>query len=257
MDDLFKALADPARRTLLDALRDKDGQTLSQLEAHLEMSRFGVMKHLGVLEEAHLITTTKRGRFKHHYLNAARLQAALDHWIEPYRAKPAARALLDLKSTLEGTAPMPQPDQTPDFVMETFIRCTHDALWDALTKADAVAHYHFVASHGAGDMDAVGNRMAFCAPDGSEIVAHTVNEIAPKSRIDVTFEPNWDDVKTPSRCVFLVEPMAQACKLRVEHYAIPEGHEGVAEGWARTVSGLKTWLETGEDVRFGFEETAA
>ncbi|MEL7212896.1 MAG: metalloregulator ArsR/SmtB family transcription factor [Pseudomonadota bacterium] len=255
MDDLFKALADPARRTLLDALRDKDGQTLSQLEAHLEMSRFGVMKHLGILEEAHLITTTKRGRFKHHYLNAARLQAALDHWIEPYRAKPAARALLDLKETLEGTPPM--SDDIPDFVIETFIRCSHAALWDALTKADAVAHYHFVASHGAGDMTAAGDRLAFCAPDGSEIVAHTVNAIDPKSRIDVTFEPNWDEVKTHSRCVFLVEPLTDACKLRVEHYAIPAGHEGVAEGWARTLSGLKTWLETGVDARFGFEENVA
>ncbi len=255
MDDLFKALADPARRTLLDALRDKDGQTLSQLEAHLEMSRFGVMKHLGVLEDAHLITTTKRGRFKHHYLNAARLQAALDHWIEPYRAKPAARALLDLKETLEGTAPM--SNDTPDFVIETFIRCSHAALWDALTKADAVAHYHFVATHGAGDMTAAGDRLAFCAPDGSEIVAHTVNAIDPKSRIDVTFEPNWDEVNTHSRCVFLVEPLTDACKLRVEHYAIPAGHDGVAEGWARTLSGLKTWLETGEDVHFRPEESAA
>ncbi|MEM8655202.1 MAG: helix-turn-helix domain-containing protein, partial [Pseudomonadota bacterium] len=66
MDDLFKALADPARRTLLDALRDEDGQTLQDLQGLLDMTRFGVMRHLGVLEEAGLITTKKVGRFKHH-----------------------------------------------------------------------------------------------------------------------------------------------------------------------------------------------
>ena len=118
MDDVFKALADPARRTLLDALRQKDGQTLQELTELLDMTRFGVMKHLGVLEDAGLVVTHKKGRFKHHYLNAVPLQQTIDRWIEPMRAKPAARAVLNLKSTLERNEMM----STPDFVMQTFIR---------------------------------------------------------------------------------------------------------------------------------------
>ncbi|WP_420587785.1 ArsR/SmtB family transcription factor [Marivita sp.] len=70
MDMIFKALNDPARRALLDSLRRKDGQSLSELEEQLDMSRFGVMKHLKVLEDAHLVIPRKQGRFKYHYLNA-------------------------------------------------------------------------------------------------------------------------------------------------------------------------------------------
>ncbi len=91
MDAIFKALNDPARRALLDSLRAKDGQTLTELEEQIDMTRFGVMKHLKVLEEAHLVVTTKVGRFKYHYLNVLPLQEMLDRWIEPLLARPAAR----------------------------------------------------------------------------------------------------------------------------------------------------------------------
>jgi len=98
MDAIFKALAEPARRKLLDKLRDKDGQTLSELENHLDMTRFGVMKHLKVLEEAGLVVSTKKGRFKYHYLNAVPLQQAVDRLIEPLVAKPLARGLLKARA---------------------------------------------------------------------------------------------------------------------------------------------------------------
>lgn len=103
MDTIFKALADSTRRELLDALRRKDGQTLTELEAASDLSRFGIMKHLKLLEEAGLVVTVKKGRFKYHYLNAVPLQEVIDRWIEPLVAKPAARAVLDLKAKLEGT----------------------------------------------------------------------------------------------------------------------------------------------------------
>ncbi|MCY4335423.1 MAG: helix-turn-helix domain-containing protein [Litoreibacter sp.] len=106
MDAIFKALNDAARRDILDSLRKKDGQTLSELEPQFDMTRFGVMKHLAVLEEAKLITTKKVGRFKHHYLNALPLQEVIDRWIEPLLAKPTARGVLDLKAKLEGAATM-------------------------------------------------------------------------------------------------------------------------------------------------------
>ncbi len=250
MDKIFKALNDPTRRNLLDELRRKDGQTLSDLEERLEMSRFGVMKHLGVLEDASLITTRKEGRFKYHYLNALPLQEVIDRWIEPLLAKPKAKALSRLKAQLEGPQDM---TEKPDLVMQTFIRCTQDALWQALTKSDEIMNYHFIATSGTGQLSAPDDRMAFMAPDGSEMVAHRLISSDPQSRIEVTFEPNWDEVKTHSRCVYLIEPNGAFCKLTVEHYGVPPEHPGVSEGWARTFAGLKTWLETGEPARFGYQ----
>ena len=100
MDEVFKALADPTRRGLLDALFAEDGQTLSALEARVPMSRFGVMKHLRVLEEAGLVTTRRRGREKLHFLNPVPIRLVHDRWVSKY-AEPWAAGLADLKSDLE------------------------------------------------------------------------------------------------------------------------------------------------------------
>ena len=100
MDEVFKALADPTRRGLLDALRERDGQTLSSLESGLPMTRFGVMKHLRVLEEANLVTTQRRGREKLHFLNPVPIRLIHDRWVSKY-AEPWAAALSGLKEQLE------------------------------------------------------------------------------------------------------------------------------------------------------------
>ena len=107
MDAIFKALADDTRRQILDILRQRDGQTLGELEAAIalvgvEMTRFGVMKHLKMLEAASLVISRKQGRFKYHYLNVVPLQEVMDRWIEPLTQKPLARATLGLKAKLEG-----------------------------------------------------------------------------------------------------------------------------------------------------------
>jgi DNA-binding transcriptional ArsR family regulator len=100
MDDVFKALADPTRRSLLDELFESDGQTLTELEKRLPMTRFGVMKHLKVLEEARLVTTRRRGREKLHFLNAVPIRLIHDRWVSKY-AEPWAAALTGLKAELE------------------------------------------------------------------------------------------------------------------------------------------------------------
>jgi DNA-binding transcriptional ArsR family regulator len=100
MDAVFKALADPTRRSLLDELFNEDGQTLSALERRLPMTRFGVMKHLRVLEEAGLVTTKKRGREKHHFLNPVPIRLVHDRWVSKY-AEPWAATLTGLKHRLE------------------------------------------------------------------------------------------------------------------------------------------------------------
>lgn len=245
MDSVFKALADPARRTLLDALRQKDGQTLQELTELLDMTRFGVMKHLAVLEEAGLVVPHKRGRFKHHYLNAVPLQQTIDRWIEPMRTKPAARAVLNLKSTLERTDPMTKPD----FMMQTFIRCSQDALWDALSDPDSMAAYHFACDVAQGRAEE-GETIRFIRPDGNPMLDQKVTKVTPKSRIETTFEPYFFSDDAPaSRMVYLIEAEGPTCKLTIEHYDLSPGQEGVAEGWARLAASLKSWLETGEAIK--------
>ena len=101
-DLVFKALADTSRRFMLDLLRQRDGQTLGELEWELEMTRFGVMKHLKVLEEAGLVITRKEGREKLHFLNAVPIRQIHDRWIDKYREHQVS-ALVDLKKTLESS----------------------------------------------------------------------------------------------------------------------------------------------------------
>ncbi len=246
MDMIFKALADPARRTLLDALRQRDGQTLGDLTAQLEMTRFGVMKHLGVLEDAGLIVTRKVGRFKYHYLNAVPLQQTIDRWIEPLLVKPAARAVLDLKSQLEGKTPMQDRKTKPDFMTQTFIRCTQDALWEALTDPDKMAATHFLCDR----VEADGGAHAWIRADGSTMLTQTYTKLTPKSRIEATFEPAFfgPDAKA-SHMAFEIEGEGPYCKLTILHYALPAGQEGVGEGWARFAASLKSWLETGTALK--------
>jgi DNA-binding transcriptional ArsR family regulator len=102
-DRVFRALADPTRRHLLDQLFERDGRTLTELESELEMTRFGVMKHLRVLEEAALVVTRRSGREKLHYLNPVPIRLIHDRWIDKYRERQVS-ALADLKSELEDTA---------------------------------------------------------------------------------------------------------------------------------------------------------
>ena len=243
MDAIFKALNDPARRALLDSLRARDGQTLTELEEQLDMTRFGVMKHLKVLEEAHLVTTRREGRFKYHYLNPLPLQEMIDRWVNPF-LQPQVAALSDLKTRLE-TETMSKPD----FMMQTFIRCTRDALWDALTDATQMGNWHFLSPK----VEEQGDTLIYYTPDDHVMMKARTLKLDPKSRIEATFEPNWEGGGDPSRSVFLIDEEGPHCRLTVEHYdltfAVVPG-EGVHDGWHRWAAGLKTWLETGEAARF-------
>lgn len=241
MDAVFKALSDPTRRALLDALRDRGGQTLTELEQGLGMTRFGVMKHLRVLEAASLVVTRRSGRFKHHYLNAAPIQEVADRWIAPYQ-KPFARFALDLKTRLE----QPMTDK-PDFVIETFIRTTPKALWEAITTGDMTAQYYY-----GGRVDAelrVGGRFRYFTPDGKVNLDGEVLEIVPEKRLVTTFVAKWaDSGSEPTRVAYEIEPMGEVCKLTLTHYDYAKAKAGVDEGWPRILAGLKTLLETGKPL---------
>src|SRR6056297_1459068 len=248
MDTIFKALDDPTRRSLLDALRRQDGQTLTQLERRLDMTRFGVMKHLKILEDAGLVVSVRRGRFKHHYLDAAPLQHVIDRWAAPLLARPAARALRALKSDPARGIAMFDTVQIPDFVQETFIRCTRGALWDALTKADRMAACHFACTTVEGDAFE-GVATTFRRPDGAPMLVQTTSRVEPRSLIEMTFEPKWYDGAPPSPVVYRIAEEGPVCKLTIEHETLPATRQGMRDYHARWASSLKSWLETGRPLR--------
>src|ERR687893_3328981 len=134
MDLVFRALADPTRRRLLDELFKQDGQTLSALEEPVPMSRIGVMKHLRVLEEAGLVVTRRRGREKLHFLNPVPIRLVHDRWVSKY-AEPWAAGLSELKHELE--------DRTMEKVFEIYIKTTPERLWEAITTAELRRRYSF------------------------------------------------------------------------------------------------------------------
>lgn len=138
------------------------------------------------------------------------------------------------------------PDEKPDFVLHTFIRCSRDALWDALRDPGAVPHYHFLAARA----EQADGRTTLFFPDGREMMVMAQVDETPKSRLETTFEPRWEPDARVSRVVYRIEEEDGHCKLTVEHYALRHGAEGVADGWARWAAGLKTWLETGTQARF-------
>src|SRR3954454_18562549 len=136
MDMVFKALADPTRRALLDELFRQDGQTLGQLEQEAQRTRFGVMKHLRVLEDAGLVTTQRSERKKLHFLNPVPIRLAHDRWVSKY-AEPWVAGLSDLKHDLE---------KTMEKVFEIFIKTTPERLWEAIADPEIRAKYNFGAA---------------------------------------------------------------------------------------------------------------
>jgi uncharacterized protein YndB with AHSA1/START domain/DNA-binding transcriptional ArsR family regulator len=242
VDAVFKALSDPTRRKLLDTLRDKGGQTLTELEQGLGMTRFGVMKHLKVLEAASLVVTRKGGRFKFHYLNAAPIQEVADRWIAPYQ-KPFARFALDMKTRLESKAAMADK---PDFVLETYIRTTPKELWAALVTPEISSQYYY-----GGRVQAdlrVGGRFNYLTPEGDVNLDGEIVEIVPEKKLVTTFIPKWAPDGETTRVAYEIEQMGDICKLTLTHYDYEKSRAGVESGWPRIMSALKTLLETGQPL---------
>jgi uncharacterized protein YndB with AHSA1/START domain/DNA-binding transcriptional ArsR family regulator len=245
MDAVFKALGDETRRHLLDSLRVKDGQTLTELEGVLGMTRFGVMKHLGVLEAAGLIVTRKEGRFKYHYLNVAPIQNIVDRWIEPLTQLPMTRALIDLKNQLEGSKTL--PNNKPDFILETFIRATPERVWDALTKGEFSKHYYIAAAAIRGKI-ADGEKYEYLTADGNVMLSGKIILAKPYEKLEMTFVPSWRETFGESRNIYELQKQDDLTKLTILHFDLPSGSDGIKEGWAKIASSLKSFLETGQGL---------
>jgi uncharacterized protein YndB with AHSA1/START domain/DNA-binding transcriptional ArsR family regulator len=253
-DRVFRALADPSRRLLLDRLNAENGQTLRELCAALPMARQSVSKHLAILEEANLVTVLRQGREKLHYLNAEPIAAIGDRWIDRYQ-RGRVDALADLKRALEE----PVMDN-PTFVYTTYIRTTPERLWAGLTDPAFTTRYwgttfetdwrpgSYLVWHHHGD--------TFDDPE------QVVLEADPYRRLAYTwhtFTPAWasthgfDDetfarvaAEPRSRVAFELEPADDWVKLTVVHDGFDHGSyvaELVRGGWPRLLAELKTLLE--------------
>jgi DNA-binding transcriptional ArsR family regulator/uncharacterized protein YndB with AHSA1/START domain len=260
MDGVFRALADPSRRQLLDSLNERSGQTLRELCAGLEMARQSVSKHLAVLEEANLVTTVWRGREKLHYLNAAPVNAIADRWISQYDLA-RVRVLADLKTALEETTM-----DKPDVVYATYIKTTPERLWQALTEPAFTKRYWdttFTTDWTKGSAMTWDNHGVVLTDPGQVVVesdpyrrlAYTWHAITP----ELAGRFGWDDElyaaisgEPRSTVTFEIEPTGDGVvKLTVIHGGFGPGSriaEMVSTGWPAVVASLKTLLETGDPL---------
>jgi len=259
IDQLFRALADPGRRRLLDSLNRNSGQTLRELCAAMDMARQSVSKHLAILEAANLVVTQRRGREKLHYLNPAPIADIYRRWIKQYD-EPRVDALTELKHDLEATT---MPDTS--FIYITYIRSTPEEVWEALTSPAFTGRYWGVTFETdwkpGSSMNWIEQGVRTSDP------AQVVLEADPPRRLAYTwhtFTAEWADghgfdaqlleklaAETRTRVTFDVEPADGVVKLTVTHEDYdPDStlRAMCSQAWPQLLAGLKTLLETGNDL---------
>jgi len=259
IDDVFRALADPSRRRLLDRLNARSGQTLRELCAELDMARQSVSKHLAILEAANLVTTVRRGREKLHYLNAAPISEIGERWISRYERE-RVHVLADLKRALEEDTV-----DKPSFVYTTYIETTPERLWQALTDPAFTKRYWnatFDTDWQAGST-MTWHQFGLTIADPEQVILESepyrrlsyswhawTRELA--DALDVSDEARERVASEPrSKVTFEIEPLGELVKLTVVHDGFePESLVApmVSQGWPRVLSNLKTLLETGDTL---------
>jgi len=252
-DEVFSALADPTRRRLLDQLFERDGRTLGDLVSAVPtMSRFGVMKHLRVLEAAGLVETRRVGRETHHYLNPVPIRRLHDRWLDKYRVR-AADALLDLQRVAEQMEDhLMTTSLAPSLVSSVYIKARPDTVWRAITESDMTVRYYYGSRVEADWQPGSPYRMTI---DGALQIEGVIVEADPPRRLAMTFHAVWDPqvaADPPSRVVWeLAEAMPGVTKVTVVHedlLAASATLDQVSGGWPYILSGLKSVLETGEGL---------
>jgi uncharacterized protein YndB with AHSA1/START domain/DNA-binding transcriptional ArsR family regulator len=257
MDDVFKALADPGRRRLLDSLNARNGQSLRELCAELDMARQSVSKHLAILEGAGLVTTAREGRRKLHYLNAAPIDAISERWISRYH-RGRVRALTDLKSALE------EPNMA-EFVYTTYIKTTPEDLWRALTDPAFTRRYWGVELRSDWEVgsELVWEQRGVTIADPEQVVlesdpprrlSYTFHTFTPEFGATVGFSDELTAAMAAeprSKVTFEIEPLDPKVRLTVVHDGFPEASQvlpRISGGWPAILANLKTLLETGEPL---------
>jgi uncharacterized protein YndB with AHSA1/START domain len=239
VEPVFKALADPTRRDLLDELFRADGQSLGELAGRFQMTRVGVAKHLGILAAAGLVVTRRHGREKLHFLNPVPIRLIHERWVSKYTDAWAA-GLVGLKNELETTM---------EKVFEIYIRTSPERLWEAITDPEIRAKYNFGARLESDWQP--GSSFRMIAPGAAGPLGEgEILEIDPPRRLVQTMVALWgEDVAAEgtSRITWEIDQVQDSCRLVVTHDQLRDGaNEQLYGGWPMILSGLKTWLETGE-----------
>lgn len=248
MAPVFRALADSNRRALLDRLFERDGQTLGELCGGLPaMTRFGVMKHLAVLEEAGLLSTRRVGREKRHYLDPVPIRLVHDRWTSKF-ARSIVGPMTAMKRHLEASM------STVDHVYSVYIKAPAERIWRAITDGDETVRYYYGTR--VSSTWEPGAPITYLYPDGTVAADGSVLEIEPGRRVVMSFHPRWDpdiEAEGPIRMTWAIEPGAgegAPSRLTVTSALIPGSttEREFSGGVVYIVSGLKTALETGEPM---------
>ncbi len=247
MDTVFRALADPTRRLLLDRLREHNAQTLGELCERLGMARQSVTQHLDILDRANLVVVVRRGRKRLHYLNPAPIHEIEERWISGFD-KPRLRALSAIKTQAQEYAMTGAPTSIPTYVYATYIRSSAEHVWQALTDADLTARYWDHANVSDWQPGSTWEHRRVDSSGPADIVGRVI-EAEPPRRLVLTFETPGDDPPAgPSVVTFLVEPHHDIVRLTVTHENLPDRAmlSGISYGWPAVLANLKSLLETGE-----------
>lgn len=246
-DKVFKALGDPARRRLLDRLHRKNSQTLTELCASMDMTRQSVTQHLGLLEDANLISTARRGREKLHYINPVPLHDVYERWVRKFETDRLA-LLHDLKHHLERKEDM--TDKSARFVYVTYIRTTPEKVYEAITTPEIARRYW--GHENVSDWTPGAKWQHIRANDERSVeLVGTVIETEPPHRLIITWSAasKADDPNEESRVTFDIEGQENGMvKLTVTHDQLQPGssmEKGIGKGWPLVLSSMKSYLETG------------
>ena len=246
MDSVFRALNDASRRLLLDRLFERDGQTLGELCEHIpDMTRYGVMNHLKVLEEGGLVVTRRQGRSKYHYLNPVPIRLVHDRWISKY-TEPIVGVIAAVKTRTEQEERIVSK---PTHVYQTYIRGTADAVWSAITDGDQTVKYYYGTR--VESSWEPGAPVRYTYPDGGLAADGEVRAVEEPKRLEMTFHPRWDpelEAEGAVTMVWLIEEENGLVKLTVEYFDLDPASKTYADftaGIPYIVAGLKTLLETG------------
>jgi uncharacterized protein YndB with AHSA1/START domain/DNA-binding transcriptional ArsR family regulator len=248
LDSVFKALADPTRRLMLDRLREHNGQTLRELCERLEMARQSATQHLDILQQANLVTVVRRGRERLHYLNPAPIHEIEERWISGFD-RPRLQAISAIKFQAEEYAMTDASTSVPTYVYVTYIRASPEQVWQALTDAELTARYWGHANVSDWQQDSAWEHRRV---DGSGVVDVTgrVIKVERPTRLVITFEdsPDSQQPREPSVVTFLVEPHQDIVRLTVTHENLANQAmlSGISHGWPAVLANLKSLLETGE-----------
>ena len=247
-DLVYRALASPVRRQILDMVRNNAGITHGEIADAFEVSRFAIRKHIQTLLDASLLTVAPDGTAKRHYLNPIPIQFIYDRWLSRYSAR-WATVLTGLKYTLEGEEPM----STLQHRYEVYIRAGAADVWNAITDPSFTEKFYYGTR--VDSTFTAGASIRYLGPEDKIVISGEVLEADPPRRLVHSFDFGNGD--GPSRVTYEIEEMGSVSKLTLVHDGFDkenQTYQGIGSGWNPILSGLKSLLETGEPLEIPMPE---